>query len=180
MIVAGDYTIVAGTLAKAIYDELTASFGTPAAENLVSFTDSKKKAAAAIAAAVALRANADLIDAGGYTPVFTSVGNIAAVGTTQAHLWARFKGSNADVVAVSGAKGYTPTAAGQCDARMTVPVATNFSSSSEARGPISAAIATFQGGGTFADTATDEVNLRWFTSGTTAHNITYCYLYEVH
>jgi hypothetical protein len=179
MIIAGDYTIPSGTLAKAIYDEIVSQFGAPAPADAVSFDDSRKKAAAALAVGIATRVNADLVDGDTYTPTFTSVGNISAVGTTFVHYWVRTKGTK-DLVWVAGAKGYTPTAAGQCDARMTLPVTTNLASINECRGPISSAIATFQGGGTFADTGTDQANLRWFTSGTSAHNITYAYCYEVH
>ena len=180
MITPGDYSIASGTLAKEIYDAILSQFGAPAPADSVSFVDSRKKAAAALAIAIAAKANADLIDAGGYTPTFTSVGNISAVGTTFSHLYVRVKGSDKDVVGVCGAKGYTPTAVGQTDARMTVPIATNFTSINEARGPISSAFASMRGGGTFADTTLDEVNLRWYVDAASAHNITYCYLYEVH
>ncbi len=62
---------------------------------------------------------------------------------------------------------------------MSLPIPTDIKGVSEARGPVSAAAAQFQGGGTYGDADNDQVRIRFFVSSTETLNVTYSFQYQV-
>lgn len=73
-----------------------------------------------------------VLKSGTYTPTLTNVTNIAASTATVCQ-WMRI----GDVVTVSGSVDIDPTAAGACVLRMSLPVASNFTATSQAGGTFS-------------------------------------------
>ena len=179
MITAGDTTIVAGTLAREIYDAIGAQFGAPAPADAASFDDSKRKAAAAFAAGIATRANADLIDANVYTPTHTIVGGtVSALGTLFTHYFFRLKGAK-DLVAVFGARNVSTSGSGQGQFRLTLPVASNIGSTREARGVAASEVATWVAGRTAGDATNDACTVTINTTAAASYDTHYAFAYEV-
>ncbi len=82
-------------------------------------------------------------------------------------------------VSVWGAVEITLAASGRNTFRMSLPIPTDIKGVSEARGPVSAAAAQFQGGGPYGDADNDQVRIRFFVSSTETLNVTYSFQYQV-
>lgn len=98
-----------------------------------------------------------VLKSGTYTPTLTNVTNIAASTATVCQ-WMRI----GDVVTVSGSVDIDPTAAGACVLRMSLPVASNFTATSQAGGTFSTTTSgQSDNGSIIANTALDVFELRF-------------------
>lgn len=110
---------------------------------------------------------------GSYTPTISSTSNLDSTPTVNApFLWERI-GSH---VVGSGFLTVDPTAAGQVGFSMSVPVASNFLTTSDASGPVSS---SSEVGFLFADTVSDLFRINFQASVTTAHSLMVQFRYIV-
>lgn len=114
-----------------------------------------------------------VIKSGTYTPTLTNVTNIAA-STAAVCQWMRV----GDVIAVSGSVDIDPTAAGACTLRMSLPVASNFTATSQAGGTFSTTTAgQSDNGSIIANIALDVFEFRFnavnIANATYSFSVTY-------
>ena len=113
--------------------------------------------------------------AGTYTPTLTNVTNISA-STASVCQYMRVL----SVVTVSGSVAITATAAGTCNLRMSLPVASNFTVTNQAGGTF----ATTTAGGTaqgaiYANAANDTFEFSFVAANTTATTYTFSATYQI-
>ena len=168
------YVIVARAIATTA--PLTGG-GDLSADRTLGITAASSSAAGSMSASD--KSKMDKIESGTYVPLFGNRGGIASLGTTFEHCYHR----SGNIVSINGAKGVTPSSAGQCDFDLSVPFPPSggWSSVNQARGPVSAAAAQFQGGGTFSRTFSsgNTVQVRFFVASAAALNVTYSFQYPI-
>lgn len=108
-----------------------------------------------------------VLKSGTYTPTLTNVTNIAA-STAAVCQWMRV----GDVVTVSGSVDIDPTAAGDCTLRMSLPVASNFTATSQAGGTFSTRAAGQKDTGSIAANVANDAAEFFFNAANIA-NATY-------
>lgn len=113
-----------------------------------------------------------LLDSGTYTPTLTNATNIAA-STAFLARWSRV----GNIVTVSGSVDIDPTAAGTTVLEMSLPVASNFSSTIDAGGTTACALNAARAGTISAHVANDRAVLT-FTADATVTNLTNSYIYS--
>lgn len=114
------------------------------------------------------------IDFGTYTPTVTAVTNLdsaSLVGTAQ---YLRF----GSVVTVSGVVALDPTATGSITARISLPVASNFTSLNQAAGTAQSGDATINGAIT-ADSTNDALTITGNSTTTSVRNVSFTCTYVV-
>lgn len=114
----------------------------------------------------------DTSSSGTYTPTLTNATNIAA-STAFLARWSRV----GNIVTVSGSVDIDPTAAGTTVLEMSLPVASNFSSTIDAGGTTACALNAARAGTVSAHVANDRAVLS-FTADATVTNLTNSYIYS--
>lgn len=116
-----------------------------------------------------------VIKSGTYTPTLTNVTNIAA-STAAVCQWMRV----GDVVTVSGSVDIDPTAAGDCTLRMSLPVASNFTATSQAGGAFSTRAAGQKDTGSIAANVANDSAEFFFNAANIANAIyQFTFTYQV-
>ena len=111
---------------------------------------------------------------GVYTPTLTNVTNLAA-STAYECQYLRVN----TTVTVSGRVDVDPTAAGQCQLRISLPVTSNLGAT-EDLGGVGAAIAVAgQSAGIYADTANDRALMEWIAVDTANRAMYFTFTYQV-
>jgi hypothetical protein len=115
------------------------------------------------------------IDSGVYTPTLTNTTNITSSSAAVCQYTQIYS-----TVTVSGQVTIQATAAGACNLKMTLPVASNFTSSGQAAG----VLATTTAGGTaqgaiLADVANDKFEFRFNATNTTSTVYSFTVTYQI-
>jgi hypothetical protein len=112
------------------------------------------------------------LDYGTYTPTLTNIANLTS-STPAVCSWQRV----GDIVVVSGSFTVDALIGGLTSLRMTLPVASNFTSITDASGAGSGVIA--ESHAAYADDVNDEVIFRWTSASTASHVVYFMFMYIV-
>lgn len=117
--------------------------------------------------------------AGRWTPTATAVTNVAAITSFSSH-YSRV----GNIVNFGGRVNIDPTATGFCEARLSLPVASNLTSLTDAVGAlnmigVTGTTSTVDTGGIEGDTTNDELLLKWICTDTANRSFYFAGSYEV-
>lgn len=114
------------------------------------------------------------IASGTYTPTLTSVTNVTSSSASECQ-WMRV----GNVVTVSGIVQCTPTAAGNTNLGVSLPIASNFASASDCAGSFNTQGTVLGSLYADADTTNDRLNLNGTATVSAAANLSFVFMYEV-
>jgi hypothetical protein len=112
--------------------------------------------------------------AGTYTPTLTNTTNVAASTAYQAQ-YLRVGAT----VTVSGKVDIDPTAAGQVQLGISIPVVSNFGATEDLAGTASAIAVAGQCAGVYADAANDRATLEFITTDTSNRAMFFTFTYQI-
>jgi hypothetical protein len=114
------------------------------------------------------------MDSGVYTPTLTNVTNVSASTSNQGQ-WIVV----GNVATVSGAISVDPTAAGNVEVGISLPVASNFTTTFQCRGVAAAAGVAGQSAAIVGDATNNRATLQWVAVDTTNQEMSYTFMYEI-
>lgn len=127
-----------------------------------------------LAQIAAIASAANIGSAGTYTPTLTNVANLDA-STAQLSHYIRI----GSMVIVMGFAGVDPTAAGNTELALSLPIASDFALNTQLIGVAAALAISGQSAGILADVTNDRARMIWNAVDTTNNNMFYLFMYLI-